>query len=72
VMLQLNPPLWVMTPLGEGMWVLCYEPGLEHNKIATVFLQDGNILDFDLKDLRGTENPTFGRAVPQPPKPHYP
>lgn len=72
MMLQLEPPIWVMTPLGEGLWVLCYEPGLDHNKICTVMLQDGNILDFDLKDLRGTENPTFGRPWPKQPAPHYP
>ena len=72
MMLQLNPPIWVMTPLGEGMWVICYEPGLEHNKLCTVMLQNGDILDFDLKDLRCTENPTFGRMPSERPDPHYP
>jgi len=73
MMLQLKPEMWVMTPKGEGLAFLVLDPGLDQNKIFTVLLQSGDILDFDMKDLRRCENPTYGiLQMPEPPEPHYP
>ena len=72
MMLQLNPEVWVMTPLGEGLAFIVSDFGCDHNKIFTVLLQNGSILDFDLKDLRRCENPTFGVPAPKLPTAHYP
>jgi len=70
-MLQLNPEMWVMTPKGEGLAFLVTDYGMDHNKIFTVMLQSGDILDFDIRDLRRTENPSFGVKAPEVPNPHY-
>ncbi|NBW21080.1 MAG: hypothetical protein EBR82_75265, partial [Caulobacteraceae bacterium] len=72
MMLQLNPEMWVMTPKGEGLAFLVTDYGMDHNKIFTVMLQSGDILDFDIRDLRRTENPSFGVRAPEVPNPHYP
>ena len=72
MMLQLNPEVWVMTPLGEGLAFIITDYGLDHNKVFTVLLQSGDVLDFDLKDIRRTENPSFGVPAPDRPKSHYP
>ncbi|NBW17412.1 MAG: hypothetical protein EBR82_56470 [Caulobacteraceae bacterium] len=71
MMLQLNPEMWVMTPKGEGLAFLATDYGMDHNKIFTVMLQSGDILDFDIRDLRRTENPSFGVKAPEVPNPHY-
>jgi hypothetical protein len=71
MMLQLNPEMWVMTPKGEGLAFLVTDYGMDHNKIFTVMLQSGDILDFDIRDLRRTENPSFGVKAPEVPNPHY-
>jgi len=70
-MFQLNPEMWVMTPKGEGLAFLVTDYGMDHNKIFTVMLQSGDILDFDIRDLRRTENPSFGVKAPEVPNPHY-
>lgn len=73
MMLQLNPEIWVMTPKGEGLAFLVTDYGLDHNKVFSVLLQGGDVLDFDLKDVRRCENATYGLInQPKPPEPHYP
>lgn len=73
MMLQLNPEIWVMTPKGEGMACIVVDYGLDHNKVFTVLLQSGDILDFDMKDCRRCENATYGLIKqPEAPAPHYP
>ena len=69
--IQLNPELWMMTPKGEGLAFLVTDYGLDHNKIFTIMLNHGEILDFDLRDCRRCENPSFGVQVPEVPKPYY-
>lgn len=72
MMLQLSPEVWMMTPKGEGMAFIVTDYGHDANKIFTVLLQCGDILDFDMKDCRRCENPTYGVAAPKQPEPHYP
>jgi len=68
---QLNPELWMMTPKGEGLAFLVTDYGLDHNKIFTIMLNHGEILDFDLRDCRRCENPSFGVQAPAVPNPYY-
>jgi hypothetical protein len=70
-MIQLNPELWMMTPKGEGLAFLVTDYGMDHNKIFTIMLNSGEILDFDIKDCRRCENPSFCIDAPQQPRPHY-
>ena len=70
-MIQLNPELWMMTPKGEGLAFLVTDYGMDHNKIFTVMLNTGEILDFDLRDCRRCENPSFGVQAPSVPNPYY-
>ena len=68
---QLNPELWMMTPKGEGLAILATDYGMDHNKIFTVMLNSGEILDFDIRDCRRCENPSFCIDAPDRPSPHY-
>jgi len=70
-MMQLNPELWMMTPKGEGLAFLVTDYGMDHNKIFTIMLNSGEILDFDIRDCRRCENPSFCIDAPSRPKPHY-
>jgi len=69
--IQLKPELWMMTPKGEGLAFLVTDYGLDHNKIFTIMLNHGEILDFDLRDCRRCENPSFGVKAPEVPNPYY-
>ena len=70
-MIQLNPELWMMTPKGEGLAFIVTDYGMDHNKIFTVMLNTGEILDFDIRDCRRCENPSFGVQAPSVPNPYY-
>ena len=70
-MIQLNPEIWVITPKGYGLAFLVTDYGLDHNKVFTVLLDSGDVLDFDIKDIRRTENPSFGVKAPEVPNPYY-
>lgn len=70
-MLQINPEIWVMTPKGEGLAFLVTDYGLDHNKVFTVLLNCGDVLDFDIRDIRRCENPSFGVQAPEVPRSYY-
>lgn len=60
--LQLNPPLPVITPKGAGLAHLVLDYGIEYNLIFTVILNEsGEIWSFPNKDVRGQMNITLGR-----------
>ncbi len=40
MIVQLNPPIWVMTPKGEGLAQLVIDYGIEHELHWTVFISD--------------------------------
>lgn len=67
--LQLNPPIPVETPLGEG-WahiVIDYSP--DFNTVWVVFLtESGMVKHFDSNDLRVCGNETFGIPYHDKPK----
>tara|TARA_R100000808_G_C2146305_1_gene154234 strand:- start:2564 stop:2872 length:309 start_codon:yes stop_codon:yes gene_type:complete len=68
-MLQLNPPIPVETPLGEGWAQLVIDYSPDFNTIWVVFLTDsGMVKHFDSNDLRVCGNETFGIPYHEKPK----
>jgi hypothetical protein len=64
MMIQLKPELFVYTPKGEGMAWLIVDYGIEHNKVWTVALRNGQVVDFCQKDITRPENLTYGIDEP--------
>ena len=65
-LLQLNPPIPMVTPKGEGMAHLTIDFGLEHHLQWVVFIDDtGECWIFDNPDIRIQDNQTKGRAKQQ-------
>lgn len=74
-MLQLNPPLPLNTPKGEGMAHILIDYGPESDLYWTVFITaTGEIWTFANRDVRASKNITLGRTHPQVPQgePHGP
>lgn len=69
--IQLNPPLWVQTPLGDGRAVVLIDYGPDYNPVFLVTLHDGKhdgrFKSIDTNDCRGMENLTFGITRPAAP-----
>jgi len=60
MMLQLNPEIWVETPLGVGLAVIVIDYGLGHNTCWVVALKnDGQIKHFDSNDIKVLKNHTY-------------
>lgn len=64
---EFTAPLWVQTPLGDGMAVVMIDYGIEHNPIFMVRLNNGRFKCIDANDCRGMENQTFGIDRPGAP-----
>jgi hypothetical protein len=70
MILQLNPPIWVQTPLGEGDCLVLIDYGPNLNTVWLVHLfDDGRVLHFDSSDIRAMGNLMYGIAHPSPPEP---
>jgi len=66
-MLQLNPPLPLNTPKGEGFAHFLIDDGLEHDLYWVVMITaTGEIWQFANKLVRGQKNITAGRLEPTP------
>ena len=64
-MLQLNPPIHVHTPLGEGDALLIIDYGCHINSVWVVWLfEDGRVNHFDSSDIRVFGNAMYGIADP--------
>lgn len=63
-MLQLNPPLPVVTPRGKAMAHILIDYGPEHDLIWTCFQNDGEIWCWRNQDVKAEVNITFGRQKP--------
>jgi hypothetical protein len=63
VILQLNPPIPVSTPRGEGYAMLVIDYSQEHDLLWCVFLDFGEVWTFQNKDIRVIKNQTLGRNV---------
>ncbi|MGN2241874.1 hypothetical protein ACFWZU_00035 [Frateuria sp. GZRR33] len=67
-MLQLNPPLPLTTPKGEGFAHILIDYGPESDLYWTVFITaTGEIWTFANRDVRASKNITLGRTHPQSP-----
>jgi hypothetical protein len=69
-MLQLNPPLPLNTPKGEGFAHFLIDYGPESDLYWTVFITEtGEIWTFSNRDVRASKNITLGRTSPSQPRP---
>ena len=62
-MLQLNPPLPVVTPKGPGIAHALVDYGPEHDLIWVVFQENGECWSWRNQEIRADENITFGRKL---------
>lgn len=68
-MLQLDPPLWVRTPLGEGHALIVIDYGVSINTVWVVHQFDsGNVVHVDSSDVRVMGNPMYNISHPAPGK----
>jgi hypothetical protein len=67
-MLQLNPPLYVTTPLGEGhcLFLLDYGPSINTVWVIHLF-SDGRVVHVDSSEVRVMGNPMYGIEHPATP-----
>ena len=68
-MLQLNPPIPLSTPKGEGIAVMVIDYGIDHDLWWTVIISRGEhageIWTYANPEVRGVENITLGEAPMQ-------
>ena len=68
MMIQLNPPLPVVTPRGKGLAQIVIDYGPEYDIVWVVFLENGVCWSYRNQDIRAEKNMTFGRNSPELPK----
>ncbi len=61
MMLQLNPPIPMITPKGPGYANFLVDRGMEFNNEWIVFLQNGEIWSFQNDKVRLEKNYTYNR-----------
>ena len=64
MMLQLDPPIPMITPQGEAMAYILIDYGPDYDLIWTCFGQNGEIWSWRNQDVRAQTNTTFGRHKP--------
>jgi hypothetical protein len=68
MMIQLNPPIHVLTPLGEGDTLMVIDYGCHLNTVWVVWLfAEGKVTHFDSSDIRVMGNLMYGIPHPDPP-----
>lgn len=68
MMLQLNPPVWVTTPLGEGHALFLIDYGPSINTVWVVHQFDtGSVVHVDSSEVKVMGNPMYGIAHPDDP-----
>lgn len=69
MMLQLNPPLWVTTPLGEGFAIMVIDYGPYLNSIWVVHLfADGQLVHIESNEIRVMGNDMYAIKNPEQPE----
>ncbi len=64
MLLQLHPPIWVVTPKGRGLAVLVIDYGPDHDLLWTVFQKEkGECWTWGNRDIRADPNVTLGLNV---------
>ena len=67
MILQLNPHIWVTTPLGEGHALFLIDYGPSVNSVWVVHLFDsGNVVHVDSAEIRVMGNEMYDIAHPEP------
>lgn len=61
MMLQLDPPLPIITPKGPGLAHVLIDYGPEHDIVWVAFLENGECWSYRNQDIRAENNVTFGR-----------
>lgn len=61
MMLQLNPPLPVLTPKGEALAHVLLDYGAEHHLMWVCFQSDGSCWTWQNPEIRAPKNVTMGR-----------
>ena len=65
-MLQLNPPLWVLTPKGEGFAVVLIDYGPALNSVWVVHLiENGDVVHVDSSEVRMGGNEMWNIKPPK-------
>jgi len=60
MIIQLQPEIWVNTPLGEGLAIMVIDYGINHNTCWVVALKKtGQVKHFDSNDVNLIENFTY-------------
>tara|TARA_A100001015_G_C15042350_1_gene740628 strand:- start:3928 stop:4215 length:288 start_codon:yes stop_codon:yes gene_type:complete len=68
-LLQLNPPIPVETPMGEGLAQIIIDYSPEYSIHWVVFLREnGQCWTFTNEDIRAQRNITAGRLTPEKPE----
>lgn len=67
MMLQLNPPLPVVTPKGKALAHVLIDMGAEHDLLWVCFEEDGQVWTWNNKEIRAQTNITMGRPSLQDP-----
>lgn len=68
MIVQLNPPIPVVTPMGKGVAHLVIDYGLESDLIWVVFLDDtSECWSFSNRSIKAQPNITVGRFKPTEP-----
>lgn len=67
MILELKVPIFVQTPLGNGRALILFDYSHDINPVFMVHLNDGRFLCFNMIQLKGMDNMTFG--IPKPSKP---
>ena len=62
MMMQLNPPIPVLTPEGKGLAQVLIDYGWEHDLLWVVFLDSGECWTYKNQFIRADANITFGRV----------
>jgi len=69
-MLQLNPPIPVITPKGKGLAHVLIDYGAEHDLVWIVFQdENGECWSFNNKEVRAQANITMNRPIVSAPSP---
>lgn len=64
MILQLNPPIPLNTPRGEGLAHLVTDYGPEHDLMWTVFINEtGECWTYSNREVRAVKNITMGRTL---------
>ena len=68
-MLQVDPPIWVTTPAGEGhaLFLIDYGPAINSVWLVHLF-EDGRVLHVDSSEIRVMGNPMYGINHPGQPE----